>query len=236
MEIAAEGENGLEAVQLCRQFRPDAVFLDIQMPGMNGLEAAEQILRLENPPAVIFQTAYDEFAIRAFEVRAVDYILKPVSGARLAAALERIREKRDTRVSAEDILSLLKTLGPAAGSAAADDSCADTALDILPVYSGDTIIPLRKDEIIFAEARGKTVRIVSRKGDFSYSGAFGEVEEKLSGPDFIQCHRSYVVNISFVERIDLWVNNTYMLGLRGVDERIPVSRGRMADFKRRMNI
>ena len=222
-EIIGEGENGLEAIELCRRLKPDVVFLDIQMPGQNGIEAAGEIIRQEEPPAIIFQTAYDEFALKAFEVNAADYLLKPVSAQRLEAALGRLKQHRG---SANRLHQLIAELG----------SMREEQHKPIAVYAGDAIIPLKQEEIIFIEAEGKNVRIVSKKGVFSSSGAFWEIEKKITRPDFCQCHRSYIVNISCVERVDLWVNNTYMLSLSGTDERIPVSRGRMNEFKARLNI
>lgn len=223
VEIVGEGENGFEAVDLCRKLKPDIVFLDIQMPGKSGIEAAAEIIMMEDPPAIIFQTAYDEFALKAFEVRAADYLLKPVSAQRLEAALSRLKERR---LPVEDIRQLIAGLNKAG----------DAQPRPIAVYAGDAIIPLKQEEIIFIEAEGKTVRIVSKKGVFRYGGAFWEIEKKISSPDFFQCHRSYLINTSLVERIDLWVNNTFMLEMSGTDEKVPVSRGRMKEFKERLNL
>ncbi|MBI9109223.1 MAG: response regulator transcription factor [Spirochaetales bacterium] len=222
-EVIGEGGNGYEAVKLCQDLSPDVVFLDIQMPGKNGTKAAEEIIRMDNPPAIIFQTAYDEFALKAFELQAADYLLKPVSLKRLKNCLSRLEERQ---LPANQIKLLLAQLGGAR----------EEKHKPIAVYTGDAIIPLKQEEIIFIEAQGKTVRIVSLKGEFSYNGAFWEIEKKITSPEFFQCHRSYLVNISCVERIDLWVNNTYMLALSGSDERIPVSRGRMDEFKTRLNL
>jgi len=222
-EVIGEGENGFDAVKLCRELSPDVVFLDIQMPGKNGIEAAEEILRMDAPPAIIFQTAYDEFALKAFELQAADYLLKPVSQQRLQASLSRFEERQ---LPADQMKLLLSRLAGAR----------EEKHKPIAVYAGDAIIPLKQEEIIFIEARGKTVRIVSKKGEFNHNGAFWEIEKKITSPDFFQCHRSYLVNISCVEKIDLWVNNTYMLALSGSNERIPVSRGRMGEFKMRLNL
>lgn len=223
IDIVGEGENGFDAVELCRDLKPDLVFLDIQMPGRNGIEAAREIIRLDPPPAILFQTAYDEFALQAFEVAALDYLLKPISPERLKKSLARLLERRP---SLADLERLVNNLSPRAPKEHKP----------IPVYRGDAIIPLKQQEIIFVEARGKEVRIVSTRGEFNHSGAFWQIEEQLTHPDFLQCHRSYLVNIAYVERIDLWVNNSFMLALSGVEERIPVSRGQAPEFRRRLNL
>jgi DNA-binding LytR/AlgR family response regulator len=223
IEVAGEAENGFEAVEVCRKLKPDVVFLDIQMPGKNGIEAAAEIIMMENAPAIIFQTAYDEFALKAFEVSAADYLLKPISAQRLEAALSRLKERR---LPIKDLRQLLT-----------DFSRPEVPQHKpLAVYDGEAIIPLKQEEIIFIEAEGKAVRIVSKKGLFRYNGAFRDIEKKITSPDFLQCHRSYLINTAFVERIEQWFNNTYMLILSGTDEKVPVSRGRMKEFKERLNL
>lgn len=223
IDIVGEGENGFAAIELSRKLQPDLLFLDIQMPGKNGIEAAREICKQDSPPVIIFQTAYDEFAIQAFEVNALDYLVKPVSRQRLHKTLGRIKSRQPSVGDLERLISRLSTP-------------ARTEHKPLPLYAGETIVPLKQQDIIFVEARGKEVRIVSRRGEFFYHGTFWQVEEQLTHPDFLHCHRSYIVNISLVERIDLWVNNTFMLRLTGTDELIPVSRSHIEEFRRRLNL
>lgn len=223
IEIVGEGENGFEALELCRRLGPELLFLDIQMPGKNGIEAAREILDLINAPSILFQTAYDEFALQAFEVHAVDYLLKPISPQRLEKTMRRLRERPS---SVGDLERLLTAISPSPR----------IEHKPLPVYAGETIILLKQEEILFIEAQGKEVRIVSRRGEYRCGSALWQIEKQLSHPDFLQRHRSYLVNISYVERIDLWVNNSFMLALSGVEERIPVSRGQAPEFRKRLNL
>ncbi|WP_319560924.1 LytTR family DNA-binding domain-containing protein [Marispirochaeta sp.] len=223
MDIVGEGENGFAAVELARDLKPDLLFLDIQMPGKSGIEAAREICKQQSPPVIIFQTAYDEFAIQAFEVNALDYLVKPVSQERLHNTLGRLKNRQPSVADLERLINRLSTPRQREHKP-------------IPLYAGETIVPLKQQEIIFVEAQGKEVRIVSRRGEFSYHGAFWQVENQLTHPDFIHCHRSYIVNISLVERIDLWVNNTFMLRLSGTDELIPVSRSHIGEFRRRLNL
>lgn len=223
IQIIGEAENGFEAVKLCKELSPDAVFLDIQMPGKNGIEAAGEIISLSSPPVIVFQTAYDEYAIQAFEVEAADYLLKPVSEKRLEKVISRISRKE---MNAENLSSLLMRLSQPEP---------DTPKPV-PVYSGDAIIPLKQDEIIFIEARGKHCRIISKNGEYNYSGAFYQLEEKITHPDFCKCHRSFLINTSYILKVDLWFNNTYMISLTNTDEKIPVSRGKMDEFKKRIGL
>ncbi len=223
INVIGEGENGLDAVELTRKLNPDLLFLDVQMPGKTGIEAAREIVHQADPPHIVFQTAFDEFAIEAFEVQAIDYLLKPVSMERLKKTLSRLQTRPP---SLRDLEQLVRSVTMRTGEDPKP----------LPVYAGDTIIPLKQQEILFVEARGKEVRIVSQRGEFFYTTPFWQLEEQLDLPDFIRSHRSFIVNTAYVDRIDLWVNNTYMLELRGIKERIPVSRGHIAEFRRRLNL
>jgi DNA-binding LytR/AlgR family response regulator len=217
-DIVGEGTNGFEAVALCRRLRPDILFLDIQMPGKNGLEAAREIVEFENPPVIIFQTAYDEYALEAFEVHAMDYLLKPLSPARLEETLKRAERKSP---AIEQLEALLNDLS----------RTEKHAYPSLALFRGDTIIPIRQEEILFAEARGKEVRLATKRGDFFQNKPFRQIEDQLSHPDFFRCHRSYAVNLTYVEQVDLGVNNTYLIKIYGREERIPVSRGKIGEFR-----
>ncbi|MDC7222037.1 MAG: LytTR family DNA-binding domain-containing protein [Spirochaetales bacterium] len=218
VEIIGEGSNGFEAVARCRSLKPELVFLDIQMPGKDGLEAAREIIGLENPPSIIFQTAYDEFALQAFEVHAMDYLLKPLSPLRLRETLSRLSQKRP---EPDRISALINTL-------ARDRVVKHHHLSL---YRGDAIIPVKQEDILFLEARGKEVRIVTLRGEFLQTKPFWKIEECLTLPDFFKCHRSFVINLSYVEQVNLWVNNSYIIKLHGLEERIPVSRAKMSEFK-----
>ncbi|MDC7225026.1 MAG: LytTR family DNA-binding domain-containing protein [Spirochaetales bacterium] len=223
VKVIGEGENGLEAVRLARELKPDIMFLDIQMPGKNGIEAAREILKMEHPPRIIFQTAYDEYALQAFEVNALDYLVKPLSPKRLEAALNRVEKNRPPT---EELYRILEKLSRPE----------EKEHKTVPLYRGEKIIPLKQENIIFVEARGKQVRVVTTRGEFTDQRLFWQFEELLTRKDFFRCHRSYLINLSFLEEVNYWVNNAYVVKLRGTEEKIPVSRSHVGEFRDRMNL
>jgi DNA-binding LytR/AlgR family response regulator len=232
VSILGEGANGFEAVALCRKIKVDVIFLDIQMPGKNGIDAAREIVDLPDRPIIVFQTAYDDFALQAFEVHAMDYILKPLSPKRLMDTLaileDRMSLKMSHKESQDRLLDLLHNLDKEKGKTEKHYP--------LSLYRGESIIPVKQEDILFVEARGREVRLVTVRGDFCQNKPFWQIEEQLTLPDFFRCHRGYIINLTYVEQVDIWVNNSYMIKLYQCDEKVPVSRGHMAEFKEILHI
>jgi two-component system, LytTR family, response regulator len=207
--VVAECENGVQAVEAIAAERPDIVFLDIKMPALDGLEVV-QALSEQDPggaegPAVVFVTAFDEFAVRAFEVNALDYLLKPVDRPRLDRALERA-EHRLTRAGGgldPAMLAFLETLRAERG---------------LPsrflVRGKGELYFVRADSIDWADAQGNYVRLHAEGRAHLVRDTLKAFEAKLDPAKFVRIHRSAIVNIERVVRIEPYVNGEYVVTLR----------------------
>lgn len=236
IEVVGSARDGSEAQELLRREKPDLALLDIQMPGLDGLALARKMREEGLNTLCIFITAYDAFAVRAFEVHAVDYLLKPIRPARLREALD---------TAAHRLQNLRKRGGEALSDAEKLAGFFEDYLrkqemprehQFLSVFQGGQILPIRTDKILFAEARGRHVWIVTAEGEYESHFSFREAQDHLSGHPFYACHRSFIVNLEAIETIDLCVNNSYRLKIRGSETDVPVSRSHMAEFRRLMGI
>lgn len=185
VEVVAEAENGLEVVDAVRGLAPDLVVLDIQMPGMNGFEALEAI-GAEAMPAVIFATAYDEFAIRAFEVHAVDYLLKPYSRERFDRAMERALD-RSTRRNIPELL--------------ASQPQSQRYLERIVVREGDRLFFVPARQVLHLSAEGNYVRVRTAEGSHLIRGTLVDFESRLDPSRFARIHRSGIVNIDAISEL-----------------------------------
>ena len=221
IEIAGEAVNGRQAVEKIRELRPDLVFLDIQMPGMNGFDVIRE-LRTEPLPAVIFVTAYDEYAIEAFEVNAVDYLLKPIDEKRLALALDKVRKQLGHRHARSQQDLLLKLLGELTGEPLGD-------IDELEGRSAQELARKEPSRLAIRDA-GKTTWVrqqdiewIDAAGDYMCVHVAGEtlimrktmkqLEQELDAEFLQRIHRSTIVNINFVREMQSHINGEYFLTL-----------------------
>jgi two-component system LytT family response regulator len=204
VEIAGECANGLEAVDRIRNEQPDVVFLDIQMPEMDGFEVVEALAAGDYVPAIIFATAHDEFAVRAFEVNAVDYLLKPFDRERFDRALERARKSAGVSNVAEQdrLLSLLDAIRPPG-----------QYLRRLLVPTENRSLFLNVAEIFRFEAERNNVVIYSRRGTFAIRTTLESLEQKLDPQQFARLHRSHVVNLDAIKEIHPWFHGDYKVVL-----------------------
>ena len=193
VEIIAECENGRQAVAALNRHKPDLVFLDVQMPVLNGFEVLEQ---LEHVPNIIFSTAYDDYAIRAFEVNAVDYLLKPYDRMRFAAAVQRAFARNAMAPAAvnAEMERLLRLLQYAQKK--------ETLADRLLLRSGERILPLRIADIDWVEAADDyTVLHVGGSRHLSSLG-LGELEKRLPAHQFLRVHRSAIINVTRIKHLE----------------------------------
>jgi two-component system LytT family response regulator/two-component system response regulator LytT len=233
VEVIAQAGNGLEALDTIHRSRPDLVFLDVQMPGLTGFEVARRLLDDgDGPPAhIIFVTAYDQHAIEAFEVNAVDYLLKPVDPARLDVALQRARR----RISFDRMNPPPDggDLGEPAGISNQQlehivQLVADRARrrDRLALKVGERFLLVQADDILYASLADETVTVVTSQhvGTSSYR-TLDELQARLDPGVFWRVHRSHLVNINKIKEIVPWFSRNYILRMK--DEKgteIPVSR------------
>ena len=208
VEIVAECANGFEAVKAVTELSPDLLFLDVQMPKLSGFEVLELIGR---DVAVVFTTAYDQYALRAFEVHAVDYLLKPFSEERFAEALSRARE----RLAAKDALpvdALVSDARPRQGP-----------LERVLIRDGSQVHVLPVDRIDYVEAQDDYVCFKSDGKSYLKDQTLGSVEASLDSARFVRIHRSYLLNIDRIARVELYAKDSRVAILRA-GTRLPVSR------------
>ncbi|QEH41010.1 LytTR family DNA-binding domain-containing protein [Chitinophaga sp. XS-30] len=196
--IVAECNDGFEGLKAIQQHAPDLIFLDIQMPKINGFEMLELVDKL---PCVIFTTAFEEYAIRAFEVNAIDYLLKPFSRERFDKALQKMLERKsEDRVTAE----LLEAAGR--------EVPMQHNRVVVKINGKIRIIPVQ--EIDYLEAADDYVKIVTAEGTFLKNKTMAFFEKMLDASQFIRVHRSYILNVSRITRIDPYEKETYLAILR----------------------
>jgi len=208
VEIVAECANGFEAVKAVADLSPDLLFLDVQMPKLSGFEVLELIGR---DVAVIFTTAYDQYALRAFEVHAVDYLLKPFSAERFAEALSRARERLAGR-DAAPVDALLAEVRPRQGPLARVLIRDGAQVHVLPV-----------ERIDYVEAQDDYVAFKSEGRTYLKDQTLGSVEASLDPGRFVRVHRSYLLNVERIGRVELYAKDSRVAILRD-GTRLPVSR------------
>ncbi|HEX7707996.1 MAG TPA: response regulator [Thermoanaerobaculia bacterium] len=206
-EVVAECANGYEAVKAIAAHRPDILFLDIQMPKLDGFEVLEL---LDVRPAVVFVTAYDEYAVRAFEAQALDYLLKPFTRERFAQVLERVEQR--LRSGDRDF-----------GSPDASLSAARKPLQRIAFRDGGAIEVIPVHRIDFIEAQDDAVHVSSRGRKLVKQKTLTELEQLLDPARFVRVHRSYIVNLESLERVEPYAKDSRVAVLRD-GTRIPVSR------------
>jgi len=200
VEIVGEAENGEQAVALIETLAPDLVLLDIQMPGLDGFGVIEA---LADPPLVVFVTAYDEYAIRAFEVSALDYLLKPFSRDRLRKAIHRAQET----LAEEHDFSV--QLGPLLENLAAQGRY----LDRLAVRDRDRIRVLDANEVDWIEVRGDQVTVHVGENAYAVRRTLGDLVARLDPARFFRAHRSAIVNLDRVREVIPWFKGSHKLRL-----------------------
>lgn len=217
IEVLGEAGSADEALKLMSAVCYDIAFLDIDMPGMSGLDMVEEIKKLECRPAVIFTTAYGQFAVKAFDLDVADYLLKPVAEDRLDKAIARVKRQ------------LKKPDAKAAGDGAAKK---DILLDRIPVTRQSKTLLLCPAEIYFIESQGEYTVVQSAKGRFMSSLRLKDFESRLSPQSFFRSHRSFIVNLDHVSEMTSLYGGLYMLKIRNEEaSEVPVSRRQTKQLK-----
>ena len=217
IDIIAECSNGFDAIKKINELKPDLIFLDIQMPKLTGFEMLELI---ENPPVIIFTTAYDHFAIKAFEVNAIDYLLKPFSEERFNAALQKaIGQLGDRFRQNSAIENIIKTN---------DEKIEFLERVVIKDGSKITVVPV--EEIKWIEAQDDYVLINSEKGRYLKQKTMKYFETHLNENQFVRVHRSYIINIDFIQHLEQTETESYRLILKNGKD-IPVSKSGLQRLK-----
>jgi two-component system, LytTR family, response regulator len=207
-EVAAAASANDALVSLAEGAPVDGVFLDVRMPGLDGIELGRVLRRFEHPPGVVYVSAYDSFAVDAFELAALDYLVKPVSRVRLEEAVERVARAA-------------RALDP----------------DVLPVDNlrgGGTRL-LARGSILFLQAHGDYVRVASDEGRFLLRARLADLEERWARHGFVRVHRGYVVNLRRAVELRPQPNGTAVVVMAGGAE-VPIARRHMADLRRRLAV
>lgn len=215
-----EATDGATALEAIARHRPDAVFLDIQMPAMSGLEVVARLRTAPQPPIVIFTTAHDQYAVAAFELEALDYLLKPFSNQRFVAALERVRQAHAR--GDVDALNRAHTVLTRRGSA---------LLDRIFVRETNAVVPVPVTEVERIEAHDDYVLVQRAQRRHLLSLRIGDLEQRLPHPPFIRVHRSHIVNLDYVERIVGLDGARFEVVMKN-GARVPVSRARSREIRR----
>lgn len=207
-EVIAECRDGAEAVETIQREKPDLVFLDVQMPESNGFEVLEQ-LDPDSLPTVIFVTAYDQYALRAFDVHAVDYLLKPFDRERFQETLSRVRERRELGVARAKLQALLeeRTRYP----------------ERLEVRTSGRVVLVRPEEIVWVDAAGNYVKIHTETETLTLRETMARLEKRLHPKRFLRIHRSTIVNVDHIRELQQQFHGDYVVVLKS-GQRLTLSR------------
>ena len=213
VDAAASAEEALLALSDAAAI--DAVFLDVRMPGLDGLELARVLRRFEHPPAVVFVSAFDDFAVDAFELAALDYLVKPVSRTRLDAAIERVARAATARPPA----------------APAGDE------EMVPVDAprGGGVRLLERSSILYLQAHGDYVRVASTEGRFLVRARLSDLEERWEPHGFVRVHRGFVVNLRRAVEVRPRLNGTAVLVMADGAE-VPIARRQVGELRRKLGV
>lgn len=214
LEVVGEAETADEGLAVILALCPQLVFLDIKLPGASGLELAKEIAQLSAKPHVVFTTAYDSYAIAAFEVNALDYVLKPYHEARVLKAAHKARVALDKEKA----------------------QAARPAKERLAVRREEKVYILPYDDISLAFADGRDILIGAKQAVYRSELSLQELEDKLATHNFFRCHRGYLINLDKIKEISPWFSGAYVLKLDGFAADVPVSRKQVKEFRLRVGI
>ncbi|HVM95438.1 MAG TPA: LytTR family DNA-binding domain-containing protein [Candidatus Acidoferrales bacterium] len=223
IEIVGQAKNGVDAVRLIEEHSPDLVFLDVQMPGMDGFNVLKAV---HKRPHVVFATAFDNYAIQAFEVHAVDYLLKPIARARVEEAVRRVRGRLNGHAPAPQFEQLVSML----------EARERRYLPQLPVHRGRQILVLGIDQILWFEVEYRLVYAYVDGDRYMTNFTLKELEDKLDPESFFRAHKSRLVNLKHVKAIVPWFGGRYKLVMRDQKgSEVELSRAQARELRARMH-
>ncbi|HEX5069534.1 MAG TPA: LytTR family DNA-binding domain-containing protein [Vicinamibacterales bacterium] len=236
LEIAGQAKDGVEALRLTGELRPDVVFLDVQMPGLTGFEVARRLLLIDAPPQLVFVTAFDQYAVDAFSVNAVDYVLKPVDAERLEQTLERVRQRIAPQaaqaapkmpLSPDDLEKVIEAIKSRQGRR-----------DQLAIRVGERFILVQAEEVVHASLVDESIVVATQtmSGTSNYR-TLDELQTRLDPAVFWRVHRSHLVNITKIREIVPWFSRNYLLKMKDAKStEIPVSRSQTRRLKEHLQL
>ncbi|MDY6790631.1 MAG: LytTR family DNA-binding domain-containing protein [Thermodesulfobacteriota bacterium] len=231
VEVVASSNSALKAINVIREKKPDLVFLDIHMPVKNGFHVARMISSFDRPPLIIFATAFDQYAVRAFEANAIDYVLKPFSENRIRKTIARAKgllSSNSKTITITELDRLIENIGEA-----------DKRVVRISVENKGRILLLDPEKIFFCRSKAKKLVIYTQNNQFVCHSVstLGKLETMLLPYHFFRSHRAYLVNLSRIREVIPWFNGRYLVHMS--DEKsteIPVSRSRARNFKNKLGI
>ncbi|TYS14480.1 response regulator transcription factor [Rossellomorea vietnamensis] len=216
IEVAGDADSGESAILQSIQHSPDVVFLDVEMPKLNGMEAAKSLLELKKPPLIVFATAYPQFAAEAFRYEAVDYLLKPYDEEQLEQTIKRIE----------------KQLLPS--------SLPDTEISRQPgklaVEGEGEILYLDPAQILYICREEKVSQIITKTAQYEVKTPLKDLESRLGAFSFFRIHKSYIVNLDYVSKLTPWFNGAYQLEIQGSKEKLSVSRNYVKALRQKLEL
>ena len=216
-----KASSGFEALELCQMENFDVVFLDIRLGDSNGVRVAQRLMENERPPKIVFVTAFDEYAVKAFELEAVDYVLKPFSEERIKKTLDRLKNilNQDDHIKYNVTNDNIK------------------AINKLAVELDGKITLLDLEEIVFIEADGRNSIIRTSTQEYNTNISLKDLETRLKSATFFRPHRSFIINLQKINEVIRWFNGTYIIKMQGYDKvQIPVTKKNTDAFKKILNI
>lgn len=217
--VVGEADSGPTAIAQATRLKPQVIFLDVQMRGMSGCETAVVLRTVVPESLIVFATAYDDYAVKAFEIGAVDYILKPFEGERVHATVQRLKSYRPGEWRA-------------AGARVDAALHGRVAVHKLPVLDRGKIILVNYGDIIFARTHAGVVEVVTNTGRYIFNGSLAELAERVQNSGLVRVHKSYVVNMDHVQEVIPWFKGTYWLKVAdAAHTEIPVSKSQIKEVK-----
>ena len=217
MEIVGTFDDGLDVLKYLQHNKVDAIFLDINIPSLDGVLLAQNISQFAHKPFIVFITAWKEHAVEAFELEAFDYILKPYQESRIISMLQKLEAAWQQQT------------GTSASPAPRENVTINLVKD-------ERIIVTSIHDIYYAEAHEKMTFVYTKRESFVMPMNITEFCSKLPAAHFFRCHRSYCVNLDKIREIEPWFNNTYIVRLRDLDFQVPVSRSKVKEFRQLMHL
>jgi len=224
VEVIGEYDNGFDGLKAINELKPGAIFLDVQMPKLTGFEMLEV---LEHHPEVVFTTAYDQYAIRAFEQNAVDYLLKPFSLERFGEAIGKLESRFEASHDSKDAISGIEKIRKHLAES-------DEKLHRVVIKKSGRIHVISADDINFLEAQDDYVMIYTDEGKYLKQQTMKYFEKHLDPQQFVRVHRSYIANITCIERIEPYEKSNFILILKD-GNKVPVSRSGMQVLKENLD-
>jgi Response regulator of the LytR/AlgR family len=220
MEIVGTFDDGLDVLKFLQHNKVDAIFLDINIPSLDGVLLAQNISQFADKPFIVFITAWKEHAVEAFELEAFDYILKPYQESRIISMLQKLEGAWQQQSGASVVQ----------GSSAAREN------DTINLIKDERIIVTSINDIYYAEAHEKMTFVYTKRESYVMPMNITEFCNKLPATHFFRCHRSFCVNLDKIREIEPWFNNTYILRLKDLEFEIPVSRSKVKEFRQLMHL